>query len=270
MLFRSDLLHQGGISAADRAELTGAVGLDTRMLEVTGLLRRLHVAGTIRSTSMRELWFLAQAGAAPLHFRDLAAMFDAIDGPLGYIYSVVAASRMEGVDVAKATNDLEKWHIADTWRMKKFPCGYIAQGAIDAALRLREQTGIKLHDITACEIRVPHLQPYFRVKAQGEFSGKFGYEYPVASAILDGYVIKSTFSDAAFKRAEMREHLPRFKTLEDPASSQHGPLGVLVIEARGKTILQPIEIPIGDCKRPVPPSYVVDKYITNASEVVGE
>ena len=114
------------------------------------------------------------------------------------------------------------------------------------------------------------MQPYFRVKAQGEFSAKFGYEYPVASAILDGYVIKSTFSDTAFKRAEMKAHLPKFKTLEDPASSQHGPLGVLVIQAQGKTIHQPIEIPLGDCKRPVPPSQVVDKFITNASEVVGE
>ena len=243
--------HAWGIAASHSGGITGNFGTHTKPLH----------GGTA-----------SQAGvmAAELALNGFEANLNAIDGPLGYIYSVVAASRMEGVDIAKATNDLGNWHIADTWRMKKFPCGYIAQGAIDAALRLREQTGIKLHDITACEIRVPHLQPYFRVKAQGEFSGKFGYEYPVASAIQDGYVIKSTFSDAAFKRAEMRDHLPRFKTLEDPASSQYGPLGVLVIEALGKTIYQPIEIPVGDCKRPVPPSYVVDKYITNASEVVGE
>jgi len=31
-------------------------------------------------------------------------------------------------------------------------------------------------------------------------SGKFGYEYPVASAIMDGQVLKSTFSDEAFTR----------------------------------------------------------------------
>ena len=50
----------------------------------------------------------------------------------------------------------------------------------------------------------------------------------------------------------------------------HGPLGVLMIEAKGKTIAQPIEIPLGDCKRPVPPAQVVDKYVRNAAEVVGE
>jgi 2-methylcitrate dehydratase PrpD len=194
---------------------------------------------------------------------------DAIDAPLGYINSVVAANNMEGVSTAKATAELDQWHIADTWRVKKYPCGYIAQGAIDAALRFREQSGLKLQDLTSVEIRVPHLQPYFRVKAAGEFSGKFGYEYPVASAILDGEVVKKTFSDTAFKRAELQSHLGKFKTLEDPASAQHGPLGVLAIVAKGKTILQPIEIPLGDCKRPLPPSRVIEKYLVNASEVVG-
>ena len=42
-----------------------------------------------------------------------------------------------------------------------------------------------------------------------------------------------------------------------------------MIEAKGKTIAQPIEIPLGDCKRPVPPAQVVEKYVRNASEVVG-
>ena len=44
---------------------------------------------------------------------------------------------------------------------------------------------------------------------------------------------------------------------------------MLMIEAKGKTIAQPIEIPLGDCKRPVPPAQVVEKYVRNATEVVG-
>ena len=241
--------HAWGIAASQAGGITGNFGTHTKPLH-----------GGIAS----------QAGvmAAELAANGFEANLNALDGPLGYINSVVAANHMEGVFTAKATNELNKWHIADTWRVKKFPCGYIAQGAIDAALRFREQSGLKLQDLSSVEIRVPHLQPYFRVKAAGEFSGKFGYEYPVASAILDGEVVKSTFSDQAFKRAELQAHLPKFKTLEDPASSQHGPLGVLVIEAKGKTIHQPIEIPIGDCKRPLPPTRVIEKYLRNAAEVV--
>ena len=242
--------HAWGIAASQAGGITGNFGTHTKPLH-----------GGIAS----------QAGvmAVELAASGFESNPDALDAPLGYIYSVVAAGRMEGVDTAKATAELDQWHIADTWRLKKYPCGYIAQGAIDAALRFREKTGLRLEDLASVEIRVPHLQPYFRVRPVCEFSGKFGYEYPVACAILDGEVIKKTFSDAAFNRAELKRHLSKFKTLEDPASANKGPLGVLVIETKGKTIEQPIEIPLGDAKRPVPPSQVVEKYVRNATEVVG-
>lgn len=243
--------HAWGIAASQAGGITGNFGTHTKPLH-----------GGLAS----------QAGvmAAELAASGFEANPDALDAPLGYIHAVVAAGRMEGVDVGKATAGLGQWHIADTWRLKKYPCGYIAQGAIDAALRFREESGLRLEDLASVEIRVPHLQPYFRVRPTGEFSGKFGYEYPVACAILDGQVVKKTFSDEAFNRPELKRYLGRFKTLEDPASNEKGPLGVLLIEAKGKIIEQPIEIPLGDAKRPVPPTQVVEKYVRNASEVLGE
>jgi 2-methylcitrate dehydratase PrpD len=242
--------HAWGIAASQAGGITGNFGTHTKPLH-----------GGIAS----------QAGvmAAELAASGFESNPDALDAPLGYIYSVVAAGRMEGVDVGNATQGLGHWHIADTWRLKKYPCGYIAQGAIDAALQFREQTGMRLEDITSLEIRVPHLQPYFRVRPTGEFSGKFGYEYPVACAILDGQVVKSTFSDKAFKRPELQRNITKFKTLEDPASAKQGPLGALVIEAKGKTIVQPIEYPLGDARRPAPPALVIEKYVRNAAEVIG-
>ena len=77
---------------------------------------------------------------------------DALDAPLGYISSVVAANRMEGVDVGKATAELNQWHIADTWRLKKYPCGYIAQGAIDSALKSAHcNVAIAVFDCGGCK-----------------------------------------------------------------------------------------------------------------------
>ncbi len=243
--------HAWGVAASQSGGITGNFGTHTKPLH----------AGVA-----------SQAGvlAAELAADGFLANPDVLDGPLGYIYSVVAAGRMEGVDVGRATDELGQWHIASTWRLKKYPCGYIAQGAIDAALEYRAKTGVKLEDISSLEIRVPHLQPYFKVKPTGEFAGKFGYEYPVACAILDGQVLKSTFSDHAFKRPELQRHLPKFRTVEDPAADKHGPLGVLMIAAGGKTAAQPIEYPLGDHRRPAPPSLVVEKYLRNAAEVIGE
>ena len=247
-LDESQQRHAWGIAASQCGGITGNFGTHTKPLH-----------GGIAS----------QAGvmAVELAANGFEANPDALDGPLGYIDSVVAAGRMEGVDVNKATAELDRWHIADTWRMKKYPCGYIAQGAIDAALQFRAQTGSRLDELSSVEIRVPHLQPYFRVRPTGEFSGKFGYEYPVLCALLDGEVIKRTFSDQAFKRSEVQRHLGKFKTLEDPAATD-GPLGVLAIEAKGKAIRQPIEYPLGDFRRPVTPAQVVEKYLRNAREVV--
>lgn len=243
--------HAWGIAASQAGGITGNFGTHTKPLH-----------GGIAS----------QAGvmAVELAATGFEANPDALDAPLGYIYSVVAAGNMEGVDTGKATAGLGQWHIADSWRLKKYPCGYIAQGAIDAALQFRGQTGATLDDITSVEIRVPHLQPYFRVRPSGEFSGKFGYEYPVACALLDGQVVKSTFSESAFKRQELQRHLGKFRTIEDPDASKHAALGVLMIEAKGKTTAQPIDYPLGDARRPAPPAMVIDKYVRNATEVVGE
>ncbi|HTE14103.1 MAG TPA: MmgE/PrpD family protein, partial [Burkholderiales bacterium] len=130
--------HAWGIAASQAGGITGNFGTHTKPLH-----------GGVAS----------QAGvmAAELAASGFQSNPDALDAPLGYIYSVVAAGRMEGVDVGKATAGLNQWHIADTWRLKKYPCGYIAQGAIDAALRFREQTGLRLDELTSVEIRVPHL-----------------------------------------------------------------------------------------------------------------
>lgn len=77
-----DLLHHESIDGSQRSVIIGQTGLADRITTAVTLLRRLHRAGTIRKTGLRELWFLAQGAAAPLHFRALSAMFDPFDGAL--------------------------------------------------------------------------------------------------------------------------------------------------------------------------------------------
>jgi 2-methylcitrate dehydratase PrpD len=114
--------HAWGIAASQAGGITGNFGTHTKPLH-----------GGLAS----------QAGvmAAELAANGFEANPDALDAPLGYIYSVVAGGRMEGVDVARRRPD-SGWRIADTWRLK-VSVRHIAQGAIDAALA-REESGLRL------------------------------------------------------------------------------------------------------------------------------
>lgn len=77
-----ELLHHGSIDEDRRSMIIEQTGLADRISDAAQLLDRLHRAGTIGRTGVRDLWFLAQGAAAPVHFRSLAAMFDLFDGPL--------------------------------------------------------------------------------------------------------------------------------------------------------------------------------------------
>ena len=77
-----DLLHHDSIDDAHRSAIIGQTGFADRIASTAGLLERLHRAGVIRATRIRELWFLAHGAAAPLLFTSLSAMFDPFDGPL--------------------------------------------------------------------------------------------------------------------------------------------------------------------------------------------
>ncbi|MBU6330238.1 MAG: TetR/AcrR family transcriptional regulator [Acidobacteria bacterium] len=77
-----ELLNNEGIDDDERAVLIGETGLGERLSEVVGLLHRLHAAGVIRQTRLRELWFLLQGAVGALHHQSLSRMFDPFDGPV--------------------------------------------------------------------------------------------------------------------------------------------------------------------------------------------
>jgi len=77
-----NLLHHESISDDQRMILVSQTGFVERVTDTVALLGRLHAAGIIRRTGIRELWFLAHGAAAPLHFKELSTMFDPFDGPV--------------------------------------------------------------------------------------------------------------------------------------------------------------------------------------------
>lgn len=77
-----DLLHNDNIDAERRMIIIGQSGLGQRISDTAALLGRLHTAGIVRETGVRELWFLTEGAVAPLRYPELSRMFDAIDGPV--------------------------------------------------------------------------------------------------------------------------------------------------------------------------------------------
>ena len=76
------LLHHKNIVEKQRILIFSETGFAERINATSLLLKDLHKSGQIREVQMRELWFLAQGGAAPLHFHALSQMFDQFDGPI--------------------------------------------------------------------------------------------------------------------------------------------------------------------------------------------
>jgi AcrR family transcriptional regulator len=76
------LINQEGLQATDRLAYIMRTGFGPGTRPLVTIVRRLSDAGVIRPTSARELFFLAQAGAAPFTHAALSSGFDEIDGPL--------------------------------------------------------------------------------------------------------------------------------------------------------------------------------------------
>lgn len=192
---------------------------------------------------------------------------NALDAPLGFMYSVVAPGYYDEIDFGAALEALGKEYITTSLRFKKFPCGYIAQGAIETALKLREEYHIDPGAIEAVQVRVPVLQPFFRAAPTGDVAGKFSYQFPVACALLDGRVTKWTFSDESFHRSELPALMQRFSVDVDPDS---GPLGVLEVRAGGNVYSRAIEPAPGDTRNPMSPASLREKFMLNAEPVLGD
>ena len=77
-----ELLHHVAIDEEQRNVIIGKTGLADQLMNAAQLLLRLKSDGVIREIQLRELWFMAQSAAAPIHFSNVSQMFDLFDGPL--------------------------------------------------------------------------------------------------------------------------------------------------------------------------------------------
>ncbi len=267
-------MHATGIFGPITSATAAAkvMGLDTEALRRAWGVAVSQSAGVTANfgthTKPLHAGLASQGGvlAAELAAAGFTSNPNALDAPLGFMSSVVAPGYYDEIDFSRALDVLGKDHIATTLGFKKYPCGFIAQGAIETALKLREEAQLEVANIASVQIRVPVLEDFFQVAPTGDVAGKFSYQFTVASALLDGQVTKWTFSDASFQRPELSPLMQRFSVEMDPDS---GPYGVLVVEAGGNIYSRPVEPAPGHVSNPMSPASLRDKFMLNAEPVLG-
>ena len=107
---------------------------------------------------------------------------------------------------------------------KAYPSVYYTHRAIDAALELRAEFGIKPGHIDRVQVRFPPLDYVNRPSPRTGMDGKYSVQYTTAAALLDGEVTPETFTDARLHTPDMSAMLSKVSFVADqtiPADLEH-------------------------------------------------
>jgi 2-methylcitrate dehydratase PrpD len=150
---------------------------------------------------------------------------DVFEAPAGFV-SVYGG---EDSDPAQIVDRLgHPWlFIAPGDGLRIYPCHGATHRGLDAALRIREEHGLRAEDIEV--VRHYHAPPWFRwvprLEPSTGLEGKFSMEYILSAAMVDGQITIDSFTDEAVARPQVRRFFDRIELIEDPAYWPDDPYG---------------------------------------------
>jgi 2-methylcitrate dehydratase PrpD len=139
------------------------------------------------------------------------------------------------------------------YAIKMFPSQYATHFAIEAAISLHRQIRDSAA-IRAVEVRAPVMPYVDRPEPRDGLDGKFSFQYTTASALLDGTVGISTFSDAHRFRSDVCELLPKVRVVqlsEIPGRLDRMHIEVAVTLADGQLLAARCDAPRGSWQKPI-------------------
>lgn len=142
---------------------------------------------------------------------------------------------------------------------KKYPCCYATHRMIEGALRLREQGVTDPDAILHLTVTTPPggLAPLREDPPRTTSEAKFSGEYCVLTALLDGRVDLSRFTEEAVGRESIRRHLDRVRLREEPgetpsdASLGDGVVTLTLERTDGSTLTEEVEAVPGSPSDPM-------------------
>lgn len=214
----------GSVGAFGAAAAVGwLMGLDTRRMA-----HALGLAAT-QPTGFREMF---GTHTKPFHpgkaaANGLLAAYLAAGGFTSSPRSIEAPRGFAHVtsDAPKLSRLTDRW--GETWQVmhnsyKPFPCGVVIHPANDAALRLREQHGVRAADVERLELSVHPLVLELTGKKEPRdgLEAKFSVYHCAAAGLLDGWVGLAQFTDERVAAPDVVELRRRVTAVVDPEMAE--------------------------------------------------
>lgn len=186
-----------------------------------------------------QVGFAAAAGVRAAHLAAAGASADpaALDD---WFHLVGGAEEMQ----------LDGPVVPDGVAVKLHPCCYALQRPISAA---RALSPAPAGDVTRVRVRTPAaaLQPLIHAAPRTGLESKFSLQYAVATALLDGFPDRESFTDAAVARPEAQRLLRLVEVEEQPGGTGILDGDLLIVRERAGIVEEAsLDLPDGHPRRP--------------------
>jgi len=196
----------GHLLGLDAGRLAHAIGIATS--RAGGLISNI---GTMTKSSHCGYAGALGLEAAMLAAGGFTANVNAFDAPQGYAEAFLP----ETFDKTQLLRYGPPFRVVEPgFAIKMFPSQFSSHYVITAGLQAQKQIGGA--EITAVRLTAPVMPYVDRPMPKAGLEGKFSLQYTLASALLDGAVRISTFTDSRLAKADMQALLPKITVTMRP------------------------------------------------------
>ena len=164
----------------------------------------------------------------------------------------------------------ESWEAALN-SYKPYACGIVIHPTIDGCQQLRDEIGDKVRDIAKVELRTHPLVLELTGKRTPRtgLEGKFSVFHSAACALLRGDGAPTAFTDEVVNLPEIVDLRGRVEAVSDPEVYEAS-VDITLTFKDGSTLEKHVERAIGSRERPLTNDQLNEKFLTQASLVVGD
>lgn len=204
--------------------------------------------------------------AALLAQRGFTSSNQAIEAKRGFAHVLSSAFKPEEITEGLG----ESWEIA-TNTYKPYACGIVIHPIIDACIQLRDEHGLKAHDIASIEARVHPLVLELTGKKtpQVGLEGKFSVYHSAAVAIMHGAAGEAEYGDGVITDPAVVALRDRVTAIEDRAMHEDQ-TRVSIRLNDGGTLEKFIEHAIGSLDRPMSDAALEAKFRAFAKGILSD